>query len=274
MSWAGGPAARMRRRPETDGLADRDDLSKSVLARGFEILRAFRPGEGKLANGKIAAATGLPRATVSRLTRQLTALGYLTHDPRSGTYEPSASILALGYCVIANLRVRQLARGQMQRLALEEDVNVALASRDRLQMIFVETCDGPSITTLRLEIGQRVGLPHTAIGRAFLAGISGKEREYLFGHLARLHGEDWPGLHRLVMQGVEQVAARGFCLVRDEWHRGTIAVAAPLVSIDGRTVMAMNCGAPSFMTDPERLEHTLGPRLVHICRGLAPLVGS
>lgn len=48
-----------------------------ALARGLDLLRAFRPGETMLGNRDFAERTGLPKATVNRLAYTLTVLGYL-----------------------------------------------------------------------------------------------------------------------------------------------------------------------------------------------------
>ena len=40
----------------------------TALARGLEILRCFSRKDRELGNGDIAARTGLPRPTVTRLT--------------------------------------------------------------------------------------------------------------------------------------------------------------------------------------------------------------
>jgi DNA-binding IclR family transcriptional regulator len=243
------------------------------LAKGFEILRAFQPGQGPMGNNDLARATGLPKPTVSRLTHTLTELGYLTYLPRVGAYEPSPSILALGYCVLSNLRVRHVVHDQMQQLAALADATVALASRDRLHMIFVDVCTGSSLTSLRLDTGSRVEMVNTATGRAFLAGISDSEREYFFKHFARRYGEGWPALRERIQQAVEEVKSRGFCYVEDEWHSDMRGVGVPLVSLDGTTMMALMCGGPSFALSRERLEGEYGPRLVHMARSLAPMLG-
>ena len=49
----------------------------TTLSRGLSVLRAFRPSDDGLGNAEIAARTGLPKSTVSRLTYTLQALGYL-----------------------------------------------------------------------------------------------------------------------------------------------------------------------------------------------------
>jgi hypothetical protein len=49
----------------------------TALARGLELLGAFRPDDRVLGNLELATRTALPKSTVSRLTYTLTRLGYL-----------------------------------------------------------------------------------------------------------------------------------------------------------------------------------------------------
>lgn len=245
----------------------------SALARGLEVLRAFRPGGGPLGNAELSEATGIPKATITRLTYTLTQLGYLKHLAGTGRYEPTAAILALGYPVLSNLRVRHVAHDYMQQLANQAGCSVALASPDRLSMIYVDVCPAQALTTLHLDIGSRFDIVFTSAGRAFLAGIAKGEREYFFGHFARRYGAEWPDLRIRVEASMAEVAERGFCFVENERGRDVRAIGVPLVSPDGRTVMAMNCGGPCFSITRERLEQEIGPRLVHLCRSIAPLLG-
>jgi len=261
---------------------DEDDLSLRhasdrkfvwALARGLEILRAFKPGQGALGNNELTAITKLPKATVTRLTYTLTELGYLTFVKRLNKYEPAPTILALGYPVLANLRVRQVARDHMQQLANHTGASVALASPDRLSMIYVDTASSSNLTTLLLDIGSRVDMARTALGRAYLAGIDDAAREVVFAGLRKRHGADWPDLQARVEASIAEVRDRGFCFVENEWRRDVRAVAVPLVSADGGTVMAMNCGGPAFAIDRDKLIQDAGPRLVHLCRTIAPMMG-
>lgn len=253
----------------TEASGDRRFIT--ALARGFEILRAFKPGGGALGNQELSEATGIPKATVSRLTHTLAELGYLRHLKADGKYEPTESILALGYAVLSNMIVRQLAHDPMMELALEHDVSVGLASRDRLSMIFVDVCKSRLLSTLHLEIGSRVPMPTTACGRAFLAGLPEDERGFFFERFEERFGRArWESLRPRVDDAIAQVNERGFCYVEDEWHRGMRAVGTPLVARDRQTVMAMMCGAPAFLVDRNKLETELGPRLSHLCLGLKP----
>ena len=69
------------------------------LERGIEVLRAFRPGVDTLGNGEIAERTGLPRSTVSRLTKTLVDFGMLDEVRTERTYRLAAAVLSLGHAV-------------------------------------------------------------------------------------------------------------------------------------------------------------------------------
>src|SRR5690349_11044042 len=69
------------------------------LERGIEILRAFRPGVDTIGNGEIAERTGLPRSTVSRLTKTLVEFGMLDEVRAERSYRLAASVLSFGHAV-------------------------------------------------------------------------------------------------------------------------------------------------------------------------------
>ena len=83
--------------------AGKDRRFVTALARGLDVLRAFRPGDAQLANREIAARTNLPRPTVSRLTHTLTQLGYLVHESETERYRLGSAVLSLGIAVHTTL---------------------------------------------------------------------------------------------------------------------------------------------------------------------------
>jgi DNA-binding IclR family transcriptional regulator len=239
-----------------------------ALARGLEVLRAFTPAEGLLGNQEIAQRTGLPKPTVTRLTYTLTKLGHLTHVARLGKYQLAPAALAIGYSTLANMRIRHVARPYMQELANQTDMAVSLGSRDRLNLIYVEHCRSNQAVMRRLDLGSRIPLASTAMGRALLAVLPENEREWLMVHLARREGERWPKVRAGIEQAVRDVARRGFTISAGEWNPDVSAVGVPLVAPDGTGIFALNCGAPVFQVTRERLETDIGPRLVNMARNV------
>ncbi|MFW6028373.1 MAG: IclR family transcriptional regulator [bacterium] len=249
------------------GAAKEDRQFITALARGLEVLRAFGPGLGPLGNNEIAEATGLPKPTVSRLTHTLTRLGYLNPIPRLGKYELGTPVLALGYAALTNMQVRQVTHEQMQELAAYADASVALADRDRLSMLYVHNCVGRSTLALRIDVGTRVPIAKTSLGRALLAALPDHEREYLLEHIRNRAGRDeWQAYSTAIERSIRQVRDHGFCLVDGEWRQHVRAVGVPLVLPGNQGAMALNCAGPAVKITRKQLEHDLGPRLVHLAR--------
>lgn len=253
-----------RRKQAAAGPEDRKFVTS--LARGLEVLRAFTPSEGILGNRDIAQRTGLPKPTVSRLTYTLTKLGYLTHIERIGKYQLAAGALAIGYSTLANMRIRQIARPYMEELARFANASVALGTRDRLNVIYVEHCRSPRSVLLRLDLGSRVPIATTAIGRALLGALPASEREWLMRHLAKREGSDWPTVRDGIESAIQDMKTRGFTMSIGEWHHDVSGVGVPIVPADRSGVFALNCGAPAFQIPREKFEREIGPRLVNIAR--------
>jgi DNA-binding IclR family transcriptional regulator len=251
-----------------DNAAHDDRKFVVALARGLEVLRAFTPSEGLLGNQEIAARTGLAKATVSRLTYTLTTLGYLTHLDRLEKYQLAPGALAIGYSTLANMRIRQVAKPHMQALADYSGASVALGTRDRLNAIYVEFCRGKSAIMLRLGVGARIPLTTTAMGRALLAGMPGKDQQRLLRQLAQREGHRWTKIRPGVERALKEVDSRGFTMSVGEWQSDINAVGVPLAPADGSGIFAFNCGAPAFHFSRARLEDDIGPRLVNTMRNI------
>jgi len=233
----------------------------TALARGLEVLRAFQPGDGFLGNQEIARRTGLPKATVTRLTYTLTQLGYLTYSSRLERYQLGSGVLALGYATLANYGIRQVARPYMQVMADELDCAVSLGTRERLTMLYLESCRGSGAVTLRLDVGSRIPIATTAMGRVFLAALPEGERDYLMGHIKNRAGSEWHTLRRQLEEAFDHYHRYGYVKTVGEWERDVNSIGVPLVQAGNGDVFAFNCGGPSFLLPEERLESELAPRL-------------
>lgn len=252
----------------SDAVALDDRKFVVALARGLDVLRVFTPSEGLLGNQEIAARTGLPKATVSRLTYTLTALGYLSHLERLEKYQLAPGALAIGYSTLANMRIRQVAQPHMLALANLTGASVALGTRDRLNAIYIEFCRGKSASMLRLGTGARIPIATTAMGRALLAGAGDKERQKLLRDVARREGKKWPKIRSGVERALKNIDSRGFSVSAGEWQSDINAVGVPLVPADGSGVFAFNCGAPTFHFTRARLDNEIGPRLLNMVRNI------
>jgi len=247
-------------------LAYKDRNFVTALARGFELLRAFRPGDEYLGNGELSNRTGIPRPTVSRLTHTLTRLGYLRYSEQLEKYQLGVGVLALGYRYLSSVGVRDVARPYMQALADQTDCLVALGTMDRNEMTYIEVCQGAGPLVLRLEVGSRIPLLDSAMGRAYLAGLSEQRRARYLIELASATGADLADIRGWVNRSLAYYSDHGFCMAQREWDEDISGVAVPLVLEGGSQVMAFNCGGAALRLDTNTLEQRLGPELIKVAQ--------
>lgn len=238
----------------------------NALARGLELLRCFRPGDTELGNAELARRTGMPKPTVSRLTYTLTKLGYLAFSESRGTYRLASGVLALGYAMLSNLDVRKVARPYMEELSEYAQASVSIGARDRLSMVYIESCRSSANVTLRLDVGSRIPLATSAVGRALLCGLPQGERDYLMDHVRLQDEENWPRVKAGIEQAQRDYQERGFVISAGDWQKDVHAVGVPLMGTDGDRAMAFNCGGPAFLLPLDRLVNDVGPRLVQLVR--------
>lgn len=245
-----------------------------ALSRGLDVLRAFRPNDGLLGNQEIAARTNLPKPTVSRLTYTLTRLGYLTPVPRFEKYQLAPAAMALGYAALANLGVRQLSEPFREEVMRQTGGAVAVGGRDRHSMIyFGQSRDGLALG-VQLDVGSRVPIATTAMGRAYIWALPEEERASLLRELREHYGSRWPKMREGIERSGEIVAKRGFAISAGEWQDDVHAAGVALRLNDGTGPYAFNCGAPAFRFTEDRLMNDIGPRLVAMVRNIEAALGG
>jgi DNA-binding IclR family transcriptional regulator len=240
----------------------------TALARGLEVLACFRRGEALLGNQEIAARCGLPKSTVSRLTHTLTRLGYLHHLPELGKYRLGTAVLALGSSMLARLDVRRLARPLMQELADHTRAVVALGMRDRNSMLYLERARGDAAVSVSLEVGSRISIATSAMGRAYLAICPALEREAVLARFQELDAAAWPRIRDGVQQAMLDMQRLGCVCSFGEWQKDVNAIAIGFHPGGGMPPMVVNCGAPSFLVSPEYLLEEARPRLAALVQRL------
>ena len=246
---------------------DKDRQFITALARGLELLRCFTPSESVLGNQELARKTGLPKPTVTRMTHTLTRLGYLKHLPQSGRYQLNVGVMAFGYAMLSNLSVRAAAHPLMETMAKYAQAAVAMASRDRLDMVYLDVVQGEANMTMRRQIGTRLPLHLSSAGRACLAAMPESEREFMLEHIRQRHLEDWPTIRKGLERAFRDYTDFGYCMSIGEWHRDVNAIAVPMLHTQ-HGLLTFNCGGPSFHLSREKLEDDIGPRLKHMVNNI------
>jgi DNA-binding IclR family transcriptional regulator len=208
------------------------------LERGIEILRAFRPGIDSLCNGELAERTGLPRSTISRLTRTLVNSGILDEVQPERAYRLAAAVVSLGHAVRMGSPVLKILGPLMRAESMKRKLNVGLATADRSMMVYLESVQyGPRAALRSVVAGQQIPMELTSLGHAYLCGVSEVERKRLIKQFTQRHTATSKALIRDILESHRAIKRDGYCAV--SWQTGVLAVATPIV-LEGFPVYALN----------------------------------
>lgn len=240
---------------------EKDRRFASTLARGLSVLNVFRASDDGLSHMEIAERTGLPNATVSRLTFTLRELGYLSHAGKNDRYRLGPAVLAIGNVASASVSFLEAASDPMQRLANETGTLALLAVRDGEKMLLVKTWRPSETASIWLEPGHRIPIFGSSSGMSVMACLS----DAAFKEL-----EPNDELKRFRQAGYEQLLGRGFAIApNDTRFAATVnAVSVPFHAGEFGEPATFTCGALPEMLSDERMMHGVGPKLREAVRAL------
>ncbi|CAN7204186.1 IclR family transcriptional regulator [Paraburkholderia terricola] len=246
-----------------------------ALARGLDLLRAFKPGETMLGNRDFVERTGLPKATVNRLAYTLSVLGYLRLDETLGKYALDAGVLSLGFALLSGTDTLELARPHMRNFAREVGAAVSLGCRDGLDMIYLETIRSETALTLGLASGSKLSMLTSSMGRAYLAVQPADVRAALLAELRKAAGKPGaPGAALIaeVEKSIAAFAGEGCCYSFRAWHDDVNAVAVPFREPREGRWLVLSCSGPASSMGEEVFRETVAPRLKALARRLGDTV--
>jgi DNA-binding IclR family transcriptional regulator len=247
-----------RPRTATDPTKEKDGSGDEVtaLARGLTVLRSVAAASAPLSNRELAELTGIPKPTVSRITATLVGAGFLFRLPDSERFVLTSSVLELSN----GFRAR--ARPFLIELAERTSLSVHLAVRDRLDMVVIDAIRPRSaVLVSRLEIGSRMSLSRTAVGRAYLAALEEPEREKLMIGLQAAEGDDWGHIGSRLDSALQETSEQGFAIATGEWFNGLNAIALGFVGPSGERY-AVNCGGSAHQCPRDWLIARAAPALL------------
>ncbi|QPF90697.1 IclR family transcriptional regulator [Bradyrhizobium commune] len=257
----------------SEDMAD-DSQFLTALARGLTVLETCVKAGAPIGTGEITKETGLSLPTVSRMAYTLYQLGYLQYISRERLYVPGPRSALLSALISMRINLRTVARPLMEKLTRETDCSVGIGTLVDNQMRYLDAFEAESIIGLRLDVGMQLPVLNTAIGRAYLAGVSAETCDEICEKLRPREEAEWNDLRARIKSSLRHYRDHGYCISIGEWHKQINSVAAPISDPSTRGVYVVVAGAPAYSLPKERLREEIGPRLLALVADVKKAVGS
>lgn len=229
-----------------------------ALERGMAILTCFSMDKPELGITELSNILGLHKATVHRLLVTLTNNGMVEHNDRNGKYRLGIKLFELGSVVASQMDLRKRGLPILEELGARCGETVHLVVLDRDEAIYVEKVENPRALIRYSQVGKRLPLHCTAVGKVLLAGLPDQE-------MARIvETKGLPACTRRTIvsperlyEEVEEVRAKGYALDAEELEEGLRCIAAPVREFGGRVVAAVSISGPSFRLSEAAVQNSL-----------------
>ncbi|ANY08565.1 IclR family transcriptional regulator [Pseudonocardia sp. HH130630-07] len=138
------------------------------IARAFQVLGVMADAGTELTVSELADASGLPLPTIHRIVRTMRDLGY-AHQLANRRYTLGPRLIGLGDRASRVLGVR--AGEDLRALAGQVGETANLAVLDGERAVYTAQVPSPHSMRMFTEVGRRVHLHSTGVGKALLAQL-------------------------------------------------------------------------------------------------------
>jgi DNA-binding IclR family transcriptional regulator len=195
---------------------------------------------------EISHELSVHKSTVSRLLGTLEARGLVEQASSRGRYRLGYGVVLLAEGASSKHDLTLLSRPECSALAedLGETVNLVVQEADAV-LTLDQVIGSATMTTINW-VGRRNPLHVTSAGKVFLANMPAAQRQaYLDTSLDRFteHTVTEPANLEAELATVRE---QGYALTFEELEVGLAAVAAPILSLDGRIIAAIAVSGPTF----------------------------
>ena len=154
-----------------------------ALGRGLEILEAFSEQSPNLSLSltEITSVVGLDKNTVFRFVDTPEKAGNLERDPETKLYRHGLKVLRLGFAVLNSLEMAQIAQPYQKALSAECGETTNMTIRDGKGIVYVVPNKTRQIISVNLQLGSRLPVYCTSMGKVQLIDLSRGELRDLLG---------------------------------------------------------------------------------------------
>ncbi len=218
------------------------------VARAVDILRCFEEAE-TLGISEIATKMQLNKSTTFGLVTTLAATGLLEQEAETSRYRLGLELFRLGNRVSPGLR--RLVSQELDGLLAVVEETVNYVQPEGGNVVYLVKKESPHSMRICTQIGQRLPMYCTAVGKAILAFTPEPEGSRITGGFDyKAFTKNTVSSESALLQDLAQIGRDGYAVEREELEYGLVCVAAPILDITGRAVAAVSCSGPvGRMTD-------------------------
>ena len=239
----------------------KQDTLKS-LTKALDMLHLFLNSKSEMALSEICAATGLSKATASRITTTLVKNGYLTQSEKRGKYSLGTIYIGFSGLIKSRIQLRKIAAPYLLKLSQRVHESVIIVYGDGRHDVFTETYHDVSIPAGVLIIApdEDTGMPLncTCLGKILLAELSDEElTEYFKNKPIERHTPNSIVDLETMRNELKKVRQEGMAYDFEEFQVGMNAVGTGIRNEESKIIGGISIVGPNVRVDKSKISEVV-----------------
>jgi len=252
----------------------KNEADDTRLLRALHVLDVVSQAALPVSNSQLTVRTGIPKASMVRLTKELASVGYLSELPGQRGWVPGPRAAGLSLQILGNGQFRRECRAILRRVVEQTGETCNLTVRDGDNVRYIERIETQEPLRLHLEVGSKAPLHCTAGGKLFLSQLGAQELASLLKNMTLEKRTPSTIIDPSKLTAVlAKLRTHNVGVDNEEFVTGMVGVAVPIRSPDGTMIAALVCHAASARTPLHELEGRL-PILQAAIKPLEMLLNS
>ena len=237
-----------------------DKMAKSgniqSVSRAAMILRCFKDNT-ELGLSEISKRVGLHKSTTAGIMSTLKKEKFLEQSKSTGRFKLGIEFfrLSLNY----DNSLKKICAPYLEQLLAVTGETVNLVAFDGDTTVYVEKKESLHSMRICTEIGLKMPLYCTSVGKAILAFLSEEEAGSILAETKMVKCTDntIADIDSLMLQ-IEEIRKRGYALDLEELEYGLVCVGVPIFDATGRPFAGVSVSGPTTRMTERTLESVLG----------------
>ncbi len=204
---------------------------------------------------ELSKKLGWPKSTVHGVLSTLVQYRYAEQSDETGRYRLGIRFFELGIKVGKMWDIRSIAIPYMQKLNTELGEMVQLGTEDRGEMLYLEKLDSTHLIRIVSEIGGRLPIHCTGLGKAILAYMPPlKVKQIIREHGLTSYTANTITHPAALERELQKIREQGYAIDDGEIMLGLRCVAAPIFDGKGQVKYALSISGIQNNLEGARLE--------------------
>lgn len=245
------------------------------LSQGLAVLSMFSRKRTRISAPEIARELDLPRTTVFRILHTLMAMNFVCKDSDERHFRLGPAVLGAGFAFISSLDYVEVAQPILQKLRDATGWSAHMAIRDGTDIVYVARYAAHATVRSSVNIGSRLPVHATVMGRALSWDMDADDLHRLFGsENLQKYTEQTPSNVTALATLLAEDRARGYAFSQSFFERGVSSVAVPVRDAAGHVAASINVTSVDAYIDPARMHGEIKDALIAAAREITAWLTS